>query len=229
MTNFESGSFPNSFEAQFESQIGEDIIDVSPTKPTGRTIFFVRGWNAKFDDYKNAVKSLVEAGRRVIMPGDSDLVESIDLKGLEEIDIIAHSVGAINSVLAALQDRRIKHLVLLNPPIEEKDPRELRRKYRDMLSFEGAKNLADVGGRKIVEMANTITSFDMKGNRQLLENLGTKVKSIHGVSDILFPPPETALYIDTENIPEGATEFKIAGNHLGIDNFIGPALKLLEQ
>ena len=226
-----------SFEEQFLNienlQFGNEVIasiDVSPEKPTGRTILFVKGWNARLTEYRSALGKVVAGGRPVVAGNEDDvqgLIRYLNLKGLEEVDIIAHSVGAINSVLAGLQDRRIKSLVLLNPPGDEKDSKGLIRKYKSMLSFEGAKNLADVGSRKIVEMANIITSFDMKAKRQLLESLGTKVKSIHGVSDILFPPPTTALPIDEENIKAGYNEFFIEGNHLGIDSFIPHALRFL--
>jgi pimeloyl-ACP methyl ester carboxylesterase len=241
----EFGHQHSSFEEQFLNietiKFGEDklpALDVSPEKQTSRPVLFVPGWNAKLSDYKSAFKSFVESGRRVISfepSGTEDekageILSILNLKGLDEIDIIAHSLGAMSSVLAAVQiPERIKHMVLLNPPSDETNPKELIKKYSAMLSFEEAKNLADVGARKIYDMARVITSFDMDKMRQRLNGFGTKVTSIHGLQDILFPPPSTAITIDEVNLSKGQDEFFIEGNHLGIDSFIKPALKLLEM
>ena len=156
-----------------------------------RPILFVPGWNAKLSEYQEALRSLVLEGKgrviSVVPTGTEEekvarLIQLIDLKGLEEVDIISHSLGAMSSVVAALRDSRIKQLVLLNPPDEEHDARGLIKKYSEMLSFEGTKNAADVGVRKIVEMARTITDFDMNGMRERLSSIGTRVASIHVLS-----------------------------------------------
>jgi hypothetical protein len=233
-----------SFEEQFEDievlEFGDEklsSIDISPEKTSGIPILFVPGWNARLPDYRKAIELLVAAGRRVISlepAGEEEekareLLSFIDLKGLERIDLIAHSVGSISASLAAVQlPDRVKRLVLLNPPVSEHDPKNLIRKYRDMLSLEGAKGVADVGGRKIFEMAKVITSFDMITVRERLTGIGTKVTSIHGVSDVLFPPPPTAIPLNDDT--NGAhDQFSVEGNHLHVDQFIPHALKLLES
>lgn len=244
MSSHEFGFTPYSFEEQFLNvsnlEIGGEVLptlDVSPEIYQGkRTILFVPGWNVKLSNYKNAFKSLVDAGRRVVSletigteeEKASEMIQLLDSKNLIEVDIIAHSIGAMSAVLAGLRDNRIKHLVLLNPPGDEKDSKGLIRKYKAMLSFEEAKNFADVGTKKIHEMAKVITSFDMDKMKQSLNNIGTRVLSIHGLQDKLFPPPETAHKIDEVNEFTGNDEFVVEGNHLQIDLFIPHVLRLLE-
>lgn len=243
MSSPESSFNPDSFEQQFacvESfEFGEEklpSIDVYPEIATGKPVLFVPGWNTKLSDYKNAFKSLVDAGRRVVSletigteeEKASEIIQLLDSKNLKEVDIIAHSIGAMSSVLVGLRDNRIKHLVLLNPPGDEKDSKGLIRKYRAMLSFEETKTLADVGRRKIYDMARIITSFDMDKMKQGLNNVGTRVSSIHGLQDKLFPPPQTARKLDEAYLSEGQDEFVVEGGHMQIDLFIPHALRLLE-
>ena len=66
----------------------------------------------------------------------SEMIQLLDSKNLTEVDIIAHSIGAISSVFCAIQiPERIKHVVFINPPSDEKDPKGLIKKYRAMLSL----------------------------------------------------------------------------------------------
>lgn len=227
--NLQSESSPMHF--------GEEI-DLSPETHTNKLpILFVPGWNAKLADYKEAIDAIVAAGNRVMsfIPTGTEaekarkLIDYLKAKGLKKANIIAHSVGAICSELAGLEEPDlIQRLVLLNPPTDEKNSRDLIGKYKAMLSLEGAKSAMDVGGRKIVEMSKVITSFDMGGMRRCLNRFETKAISIHGLHDILFPPPPTALEMDEANIKCGHDEFYVEGNHLGITSFIPPALRLLD-
>lgn len=231
------------FDEQFSSvhtlEFGEEklsSIDVSPELTRGNPILFIPGWNARIPDYKKAIELLVAAGRRVVSiePIGSEeekadeLLSLIELKGLENVDLIAHSVGSISASLAALQiPGKVRHLVLLNPPMNENDPRNLIRKYKEMLNFENAKNIADVGGRKIFEMARVISTFDTNSVRERLTGIGTKVASIHGLSDILFLPPANVVSIEqSENGVDD--QFIIEGNHLQVDSFIPYVLRWLD-
>ena len=216
-----------------------DEYDISPEViERKRPILFVPGWNAKLSEYREALRKLVVEGKTrvisVVPTGTeeekvSKLIELIDLKGLEEVDVISHSLGAMSSVVAALRDARIKRLVLLNPPDEEHDTKGLIKKYSEMISFEGTKNAADVGVRKIVEMARTITDFDINGMREKLSSIGTRVASIHGLSDILFPPPATAMPFTESAVESGQDRFYVETNHLNVVPLIPFALRLLEQ
>lgn len=216
-----------------------DEYDLSPeVVERKRPILFVPGWNARLSEYRDALLRMVSEGKgrviSVVPTGTEEekvagLIHLLDLKGLEEVDIISHSLGAMSSVAAALRDTRIKRLVLLNPPDEEHDTKGLIRKYSEMLSFEGTKNAADVGVRKIVDMARTITDFDMNGMRERLSSIGTKVASIHGLSDILFPPPPTAAPFTDSTIESGQDRFYAETNHSNVVPLIPFALRLLEQ
>ncbi len=216
-----------------------DEYDLSPEViERRRPILFVPGWNARLSEYKDALVRMVLEGKgrviSVVPQGTEEekvagLIRFLDFKGLEEVDVISHSLGAMSSVAAALRDARIKRLVLLNPPDEEQDARGLIKKYSEMLSFEGTKNAADVGVRKIIEMARTITDFDMNGMRERLSSIGTRVASIHGLSDILFPPPPTAAPFNDLAISSGQSRFYAETNHSNVVPLIPFALRLLEQ
>lgn len=226
-------------ENSYAPDLEFDECDLSPeVVERKRPILFVPGWNAKLSEYKDALVRMVLDGKgrviSVVPVGTEEekvarLISVLDLKGLDEVDIISHSLGAMSAVAAALRDLRIKRLVLLNPPDEEHDTKGLIRKYSEMLSFEGTKNAADVGVRKIVEMARTITDFDMNGMRERLSLLGTRVASIHGLSDILFPPPAAAEPFTDSAIESGQDRFYAETNHSNVVPLIPFALRLLEQ
>lgn len=228
------GSPENNFNSDLDNE-----FDLSPEiTERQRPILFVPGWNAKLSEYKDALKRLVFEGKSrvlsVVPDGTEEekvesLLQFLDLKGLEEVDVISHSLGAMSAVAAALRDSRIKRLVLLNPPDEEHDPKGLIKKYKDMLNLEGTKNAADVGAKKIVEMARTITAFDMQGMRERLSSIGTKVASINGLSDKLFPPPPTAQQLDDAAIESGQDRFYVEANHSNVVPLIPFALRLLDQ
>jgi len=231
------------FEAQLANvenfQVGDETlrtIDVSPKRQVGLTVVFIPGWNAELEDYEIPIGSLFENGRRVLAlktKGTEEekarqLVEFIKQKGLEKVDIIAHSIGAMSALPAAAEiSERVKHLILINPPSEENDPNGLIGKYSAMLKFEKTNTKIGVGGIEIRRMSRVISSFQMKDFWQQLVKKGVKVASIHGYQDILFPPPESAVEINGEDIPKGHDKFRVEGNHLTIDTFIPLSLKLL--
>lgn len=226
-------------ENSYYPELEFDECDISPEViERERPILFVPGWNAKLSEYREALSRLVLEGKgrviSVVPTGTEEekvarLIRLIDLKGFNEVDVISHSLGAMSSVVAALRDARIKRLVLLNPPDEEYDTKGLIKKYSEMLTFEGTKNAAEVGARKIYEMARTITAFDMHGMRERLSLVGTKVASIHGLSDVLFPPPPTAAPFTDSAIETGQDRFYAETNHSNVVPLIPFALRLLEQ
>lgn len=241
-------SFNPDFEAQFANvetiQFGEKklpVIDVSPTITKGKPVLFALGWNARFPDYKRAFGMMVNAGRRVISletSGSEDekaeeFIALLNLKGFEEVDIVAHSLGTMGVILAGFKDSRLKNFVFLNPPSDEESSSDVIRRYRAMLGFElgfeGVKSIVNVGVDKIREMSRVIKDFEAGTKLEQLRGLGAKAISIHGKDDILFRPSPTAVSLEEENIEAGHDEFVIEGNHLNIDPFIPNALRLLEQ
>jgi hypothetical protein len=114
------------------------------------------------------------------------------------------------------------------PKLPEKRKKVLASLLVSHSAKDSSKSAADVGVRKIVEMARTITDFDMNGMRGRLSLVGTKVASIHGLSDVLFPPPPTAAPFTDSAIETGQDRFYAETNHSNVVPLIPFALRLLE-
>src|SRR3989338_10760046 len=122
-----------------------DIIDIKPERPkTEVPTFLLRGWGTIPEVYRNNIIYLAERGRRILAvnaPHGIDsaniqesatehgkeihdielrkvaaLLKSLDEKGIEQTDIVAHSEGAIYGVLAALlRPEKFRNMVLVDP------------------------------------------------------------------------------------------------------------------
>jgi pimeloyl-ACP methyl ester carboxylesterase len=121
-----------------------DVVDVSPeTAKTEVPVFLAPAWACSTDVYEPAIKTLYDKGRRVVSldhprrGGDFDTVVSqedlkkfppeqlrkaanilgvLEEKGIKKTDIIAHSEGAINAVIAAtIEPEKFRNLVLFAP------------------------------------------------------------------------------------------------------------------
>ena len=250
MSSPEFGERNQLFEEQFSArenfQFANEVlpsIDIRPENSAGmRPIFFILGWNARIDDYKKAIQRIVVTGKRRVISFEpagteeekaKELIELLNLKGLEKISVIAHSVGAISSALAALEvPNRIKEMVFLNPAsmMGSDTIRDLISRYSNLLKNQPDIKVPEVSsGRKIFDMARIITSFDMYGVRKKLGDLGVKVVSIHGFSDTLFPPSKIEQEASSRNLAINSDVYFEPGDHLKIDSFITKALGLLDN
>lgn len=123
-----------------------DIVPLKQKKDM--PVIFVTGWAKTPRTYKDTIYEYVKAGRRVITfsspTHDKELDKKhkgiyptaqanradailtlIAAKGLEEVDVIAHSEGCINVAIAAERSPQLfRHLVLVSPPdLTEKESR----------------------------------------------------------------------------------------------------------
>ena len=120
-----------------------DITDISPDHPKDGAVLLAPGWSQTANVYKPAMEELVKRERRVVSldhprrGGDMsaapqealekypteevrkamNLLELLRQKDLKNMNVVAHSEGAINAALAAALDTesRIKNIVFYGP------------------------------------------------------------------------------------------------------------------
>ena len=119
-----------------------DVVDIQPEQlKTEVPILIAPGWTENMDSFKENMRLLAASGRRVLClehprtgsemnDVDEDLkklypveelrkalaiLSVIEQKGLDKVDIIAHSEGGINTAIAAvLETERFNHIVFAN-------------------------------------------------------------------------------------------------------------------
>lgn len=135
----------SSFEQQFsnketlhfkEGKI--DVVDIAPKNLREETpILLVPGWSENPSTYKDSLNFISDQNRRVLSLGYSPnlrkiendgqypdvelqkanlLLDVLKQKGIEKIDVIAHSEGAINVLIAAMIDPSYFRNVVLDKP-----------------------------------------------------------------------------------------------------------------
>ena len=116
-------------------QVRMAYMDVAPTQPNGRTVVLLHGRNFPSSYWAPVIKTLVDAGYRVVVPdqigfgksskpsGDlhfDDLARNtialLDHLGIAKADVVAHSLGGMLAVrIARTYPDRVNHLVLTAP------------------------------------------------------------------------------------------------------------------
>jgi pimeloyl-ACP methyl ester carboxylesterase len=116
-------------------QLRMAYMDVAPTQPNGRAVVLLHGRNFPSSYWAPVIKTLSDAGYRVVVPGQigfgksskpqADLhfdtlarntVALLDHLGIAKADIVAHSLGGMLGVrMARAYPDRIAHLVLTAP------------------------------------------------------------------------------------------------------------------
>ena len=121
-----------------------EVVDVTPEKLKDEVpLFFAPAWACNIEVYKRAIETLSEQERRVISlnhprrGGDLkassseeemkkypeeelrkayNILEMLDQKGVDKVDVIAHSEGAINVTIAAtLHPEKFRNIVYFAP------------------------------------------------------------------------------------------------------------------
>jgi len=110
-------------------------MDVAPAQPNGRTVVLLHGRNFPSSYWAPVIKTLTEAGYRVLVPdqvgfgksskpsGDlhfdtlaRNTITLLDHLGLAKVDIVAHSLGGMLGVrIARAFPDRVQHLLLAAP------------------------------------------------------------------------------------------------------------------
>src|SRR6185437_8753836 len=110
-------------------------MDVAPTQPNGRTVVLLHGRNFPSSYWAPVIKTLTQAGFRVVVPDQIGFGKStkpagelhfdnlarntialLDHLGIAKADIVAHSMGGMVGVrIARAYPDRIAHLLLTAP------------------------------------------------------------------------------------------------------------------
>ena len=201
--------------------------DPIPANPV--PIVLVKGLLETTTTHKDTLETISGLGRRVVAINDPRLEEveprdghpksqynrSVALtdclmeKGITLVDVIAHSEGAIPTIIAALNNPdRFRSIVFVDPVglIDKHSSVLLGARYAGMLAKDAARmaksprkilNLlraANEGGKsfasnpkRTLRDVTTIASADIYDMLDSLKDLGVNVSVIHGVNDSLFP------------------------------------------
>ena len=138
------------------------------------------------------------------------LIDTLNKKEVKTVDVIAHSEGAIPTIIAALNNpRRFRGIVFVDPAglIGEDSLIKLSARFTGMLAKDAlrmAKAPPDVklnmlratreaaksflaNPKRGVQEVNTIAASDIYEMLIALREIGIKVSVIHGINDSLFP------------------------------------------
>jgi pimeloyl-ACP methyl ester carboxylesterase len=168
-------------------QLRMAYMDVAPAKPNGRTVLLMHGRNFPSSYWTPLIKTLSDAGYRVVVPdqigfgksskptGDLHLdtlarntVALLDHLHIDKIDLIAHSMGGmVGARVARAYPERVAHLLLASP-IGMED----YRRYVPPMSTE-----------KIIEQEDKQTPATFR--KQLQNNYSLKL-----------PPDEVTQYVE---------------------------------
>lgn len=263
--------------SKYESPVGNiNAVFVRPDNAkTDVPVVLAPGWSETEKVLKDCVSVLHDAGRPAIVldhPRHGGVVdpqgnypteelrkalailEIIQQDDIPQVDIIAHSEGAINGAIAAsLEPERIRNMVLVSPAgLVGKDtiPRLIGRfalkswknaeniGNRDALGafmrgqIEGAKNVAQNPSRAYQEV-RAISRSEIGGMLHELHNLGIGIVIIHGVDDPGFPMSRLKGIVKSDFMPGGFVDgfLSVMGGHNELyihpEEYTGAAEKML--
>lgn len=226
------------FERQYaniervNSQAGHiEIVDVTPQVMKDQTpILLASGWGETPTTHKDTLKTIFSEGRRAInlkFPRISArtisfneyptvevnkavaLIEALDSKGIKQVDIIAHSEGAINAIiLAQLEPGMVRNLVLVDPAglVGQDNVAKLATRFSFMLLKDSVRNITDPkkasnrlraakesakyflrNPKLALQEAHAISQADIYEMLTNLRQQGVGISIMHGVDDTVFP------------------------------------------
>ncbi len=240
--NTERGTFDEQFRNTELIDVGTsqiEVVDVIPEElRTEVPTFIAPGWGCSIGSYEESLRSLSSLGRRALTlnhprygnsgedtiddvhgyPIDEvrkalNIIGVLDKKGIGQVDVVAHSEGAINATIAALiHPEKFRNLALYAPAglIGKDNFQRLLRDFSDNLARErlyqtSSEEITEEERVKIVSIINeTLAYFSKNPVRGIKEALaisnteiGTLLKVLHdkgvgtfvmsGVDDQVFP------------------------------------------
>ncbi len=232
--NMKEGIEYPSFEEQFAArerfgERGVSVLDVIPPNHSDNSILIIPGWRAQINDYKKPVRYFFGYNRRVLsveLSGDEDqkaedINSLIYSKKVRGVDVVAHSVGAISVVKAALdRPNAAGKIILVNPAsmIGDDSIKELIRRYGELRKGASSGNIQETRSKSdFIEMAKIITEFDMYEYLGRLKELGVNIITLHAQGDVLFPYDRVAREAEKRGWEDLS---EISGGHLSIDSAV---------
>lgn len=211
-----------------------EVVDVKPPQAKSEVpVIMASGWGGTPEMYKRNILTLAETGRRAIsidaphgveheinsqgaetMPDVelrkiAALINTLEEKGLDKVDVIGHSEGAIYTALAAkLYPEKFRNLILVNPGgmIGEDNPVRLtinfardsaRQAIDSIRNTEMMKSLMTAASEltksaitnplKATQEIKAISGTQIHELLKELKEAGIGIVIIHGVDDKVFP------------------------------------------
>ena len=230
----QASHFDEQWNNPIQLKVGEETFDVHDVHPeeekSGVPVLVVPGWGHTPDVWMNNMRQLVSSGRHTLSvdaPHGSDeqiemkhvmpeaesrrmtpFLRALESRGIDKADVIAHSEGCIDTLLAAREfPERFRTIVLVNPGGmigEDSFPQLAVRFAADNVlgalhaARQGALSRLSKGGRSAVSSAvsgpvlafkevRAIASTQVDGILRDLKTKGINIVIIHGVSDGVFP------------------------------------------
>jgi len=236
------------------------IIDVAPENLSDETpILLAPGYLSKPKEYREAMRNLYLKGRRVISvthpryggftelspeqekligkcPSEEirkalTLLAVLNKKDITDVDVFAHSGGAVNSAIAALLDpEKVRNIAFCSPAgmVVEKDRKEIPRGMRKHII--GSRTIS--GGMLAQAIKNPVRAFE-EGRGLTEADIHTVLEKLHenGIGllvvsradDPVFPADKTAEFLkgmgtEKNQIIDGF--LSIAGGHGHLEEYV---------
>lgn len=248
-----------SFEVQFQKREklktpeGEiELVDIVPTHNSDLApILLAPGWSENPSTYEKSLRVIFGENRRSLSVGYSQrdgvahpdaevrkaslLLHALENKGIEKTDVIAHSEGAINALLAAtMNPERFRNIVLDKPAgmIGKDSEIALMGRFMKLMIQEAVvrpKALGDPTGatraalrtarycvenpQRVLKEMDALTSHDISDMIRLLKDKGVMVSVISGVDDPLFPVNRQIDNMRKNGVPPIEGYYSVVGGH----------------
>lgn len=257
-----------------------EAFDIAPEKlKTETPVFFGTGWSASRGVYEASILGIAEKGRRVLSmfaphgvntdpdfgKGDKTyaaaelrkaaaMLHMLEEKGVEQLDIVAHSESAIWSlIVASMHPEKIRNIVLVDPAgliDEDTTPRLAVSFARDIV--QGALNNERNPRPQIERSVHPGSPVDLFGAlrnmmgspmqslkevlairdadiREILEDLkaqGKHISVVHGEQDVIFPMERMERVVNKEHV-DGF--YSVYGSHNEINNNPAPYIAVIDH
>jgi pimeloyl-ACP methyl ester carboxylesterase len=278
-----SEALAKQFESSEKYTYGSTVVeafDVQPEKlKTETPVFFGTGWSASRGVYEASILGIADKGRRVLSmfaphgidtdpdfgTGDKTyaaaelrkaaaMLRMLEEKGLEELDIVAHSESAIwTLIVASMHPEKIRNIVLIDPAgliDEDSTPRLAVSFVRDVV--QGALNsekhprpkidrsvqpgspddlfgaLKNMMGRPLQSLKEVLAIRDAD-IREMLEELkaqGKRISVIHGERDVIFPMERMEKIVNKDHV-DGF--YSVYGTHNELNANPAPYISVIDH
>ena len=224
-------------------------------------VVIVPGWSENEQTYRKTAEVIYRSGRRVLSIGQSitnresteggELVArnypEVELKkaqillkvfedfGVEKADVVAHSEGAINILMAAILRPDLFRNIVLDKPaglIGRDTKSALMGRFMRLLVQEamlrpklftdptssiraGTRTALYIAANpvRVIKEMNAITTFEITDLMKALHNHGITFSVISGVNDPLFPVKRQIEYMRENGTPSIEGYYSVVGGH----------------
>lgn len=253
-------SFERQFwqKERFASSYGQvSVVDVQPETLTDQIpILIAPGWSEDCQTYRRTIKAAFNSGRRALSlaylrlsGGDIEnggypevelrkallILNAIEEERIDRTDVIGHSEGAINILIAAmLKPDQFRNIVLDKPAgLIGKDTkpaltgRFIRMLFEETIIrpplFTNPASLVSLGERiawyvlenpaSVTQEMDAITTFEITDLMRALHDRGIMFSVIAGVDDPLFPVKRQIEHMRESGMPPIEGYYSVVGGH----------------